>query len=103
MINVQKWTDVIEKEEKELEKLNDAEKKARADIQQCQTELEQLHEKRAVAKDKLRTQSKATDQHKSKLNSINKDLTSLNGEINQKELKVFELFYMQFHVIFIII
>ena len=55
MINVQKWTDVIAKEEAELENLNAAETQARADIEKCQKELEELHEKRAVAKDKLRT------------------------------------------------
>ena len=54
MINVQKWTDVIAKEEAELENLNAAETQARADIEKCQKELEELHEKRAVAKDKLR-------------------------------------------------
>ena len=48
MINVQKWTDVIAKEEAELENLNAAETQARADIEKCQKELEELHEKRAV-------------------------------------------------------
>ena len=88
MINVKKWTDLIEKEEKELEKLHEAEAEAKAEIDKAQRELEQLHEKRAVAKDKLRTQSKATDQYKNKLSFINKEITKHNSDINAKELRV---------------
>ena len=78
MINVRKWENVIEKDEKELEHLKvlnyninlckiyeirilifkEREKECRKQIENAEHDLQNLHEKRAVIKDKLRTQTK---------------------------------------------
>ena len=98
-INVKKWKDSIKNETAELERLNAAETNAREEIAKCQKELEELHEKRAQAKDKLRTQSKATDQYKSRVSQINKEIASFNSEINQADIKIDHLMTVRHQVL----
>ena len=98
-VNVKKWKDSIRNETGELERLNSAETKAREDIAQCQAELEDLHEKRATSKDKLRTQSKATDQYKSRVIQINKEIAAFNSEVNQADIRIDHLMTVRHQVL----
>ena len=58
-----------------------------------------MHEKRAGAKDKLRTQSKATDQYKSRVSQINKEIAAFNSEINQADIRIDHLMTVRHQVL----
>lgn len=68
--------------------LQECEQGSRDQIDKAERDLEQLHEKRAQSKDKLRTQSKSTEEAKKRMNQINKDVSGLNEDMAQRELKL---------------
>ena len=47
----------------------------------------------------MRTQSKATDQYKSKVTQINKEIATFNSEINQADIKIDSLMTVRHQVL----
>ena len=89
------------------------EKECRKQIENAEHDLQNLHEKRAVIKDKLRTQTKGmrsnstqhflnrkfksklflprlkgTEETRKRLQTINKEVSALNDDVTKKELKL---------------